>query len=84
MTVIPALHKIHAPKLLEKREGYDLRVRETLEGGVVALPLWVEVPLSVVHQAKKEGECFFQDTHLAGASTAPGFAQAAIEMPAPE
>ncbi len=52
-------------KLLEEREGYDLRIREFLEGLVVAT-FGVEVVVGVVYSAKQNGHGLFQEGQLWG------------------
>jgi hypothetical protein len=45
---------LHAPQLLQEREGYDLRVREPLER-LVALPIGVEQRVGIVDEAEEDG-----------------------------
>jgi hypothetical protein len=47
--------RLHASKLLEEGEGYDLRIREFLEG-LVASPFGVEPVVNVVHSAEQNGQ----------------------------
>jgi hypothetical protein len=59
---------LHASKLLEEREGDDLRVRKPLEG-FVASSTGVEMSVSVVDEAKEDGEGLFRarcPPHLLG------------------
>src|SRR5918994_582184 len=55
--------RLHASKLLEEGEAYDLRVRELLEGLVVS-PLWIEEVVSVVYSAEQNGQGLFQEGQL--------------------
>jgi hypothetical protein len=56
---------LDAPQLLKEGEGYDLRIRELLEGLVVAA-FGVEVIVSVIYSAKKHGQSLFQKGQLWG------------------
>jgi hypothetical protein len=50
---------LDAPKLLEEREGEELRVREALEG-LVAAPFGVEPVVGIVEEAEEDGERLFR------------------------
>ena len=50
---------LHAPKLLQERQGEHLGVGELLYG-LVALPAWVEEGISVVDEAEQYGDRLFQ------------------------
>src|SRR4051794_12172161 len=56
---------LYAPKLLEDREGQDLRVREPLEGGV-SPPVGVEPIVSVVDEAEEDGYRLFRSSEFLG------------------
>ena len=49
---------LHAPKLLERREGDDLRVREPLEG-FVEPAVRIEMAVGVVDLAEQDGDRLF-------------------------
>ncbi len=51
----------HPSKLLEERQGEDLRVREPLEGSVAAAPARVERDIGVVDLAEQSDDRFFQE-----------------------
>ena len=50
---------LHAPKLLQESEGYDLRIREPLEG-LVAPPFRVEQRVGIVDEAEEDGQSLFR------------------------
>jgi hypothetical protein len=56
---------LDTPKLLEQREGDDLRVRESLEG-FVETAIRIEVPVGVVDLAEQDGDRLFQELGLWG------------------
>jgi hypothetical protein len=56
---------LHAPQLLEERQGEDLGVGELFER-LVALPPRVEQCVGVVDEAEQEGECLFQGSEGGG------------------
>jgi hypothetical protein len=56
---------LDAPQLLKEDEGYDLRVRELLEGLVVSA-LGIEVVVSVVYSTEQNGQGLFQEGQLWG------------------
>src|SRR5829696_5431217 len=56
---------LHTSKLLEKSEGYDLRIRELLEG-LVASPFGVEPVVDVVYVAEQYGYGLFQEGQMWG------------------
>ena len=47
---------LDAARLLEEREGQDLRVREALEALVASRAVWVEEAVGVVHEAEEYGD----------------------------
>jgi hypothetical protein len=57
--------RLHTTKLLEQREGDDLRVREPLEG-FVELAVGIEVAVGVVDLAEQDGDRLFQEDGLSG------------------
>jgi hypothetical protein len=56
---------LHASKLLEEREGKDLRIGELLERRV-APPFGVEPLVGVVDEAEENGESLFQGRRSRG------------------
>ena len=56
---------LHAPQLLEQREGDDLRVREPLYG-LVAVAFGVEEAVGVVHLAEQHDERLFRSREPSG------------------
>ncbi len=57
--------RLHAPQLLEERQGDDLRVREPLEGLVVS-STGVEQHVSIVHEAEEDGQSLFRESKASG------------------
>lgn len=55
---------LYAPKLLEDREGQDLRVREPLEGGISPTVVGVEPVVSVVDEAEEDGYRLFRSSEF--------------------
>ena len=65
---------LHPTKLLQERQGDDLRVRELLEG-LVASSTGVEQQVSVVHEAEEDGQGLFWSRRGVGYGWAgPSFA----------
>jgi hypothetical protein len=56
---------LNTSKLLEKSEGYDLRIRDLFEG-LVMTPFGIELVVSVVYLAKQNGHSLFQEGQLWG------------------
>ena len=50
---------LHATELLQKGEGYNLRVREPFER-LITPPVGVEQGVGIVYEAEKDGEGFFR------------------------
>jgi hypothetical protein len=51
---------LHTPKLLEKGESDDLRIREVFEGFVASSAMRVEQCVGVVYEAEQHGQSLFQ------------------------
>src|SRR5919206_3179687 len=58
--------RLHAPQLLEKRQGDNLRVREPLEGLVASSAVGVEQRVSIVHDAEEDSQSLFREGEPSG------------------